>query len=296
MILTYTVEQANAGKALKSVLKRKLELSERLIKKLKYDGRILCNSVPVHVNHVIEAGDLIEVNMNLEEESEDILPEDIDLDVLFEDDFLIAINKQPDMVVHPTCGYKSGTVANAVMHHFLKQGLHRKIRPVNRLDRDTTGIIIFAKNQFVQEYLVRQMKEKTFIKEYIGVVTGELQDDSGVIELPIERKPGSIILRQTSPDGARSITHYKVLERLNSATLVKFRLETGRTHQIRVHCQAIGHPLVGDTLYSDITSDLIGRQALHSDRASFFHPKDRRRVELCAPIPPDILNLLDKLR
>lgn len=296
MNLKYIVDNSHAGKAVKTILKHELEISERLIKKLKYDGKILCNSAPVFVNAIVQAGDVIEVNIEFTEECDEVVPEEIEIDILYEDDYLIALNKQPNIVVHPTSSHPSGTVANAIMHHLLQKGICRKVRPVSRLDRDTTGIILFAKNQFVQEFLIRQMKDKTFFKEYIGVVMGNIPNEKGTIDLPIERKPGSIMLRHTAPTGVPSITHYEVLERLNGATLLKFKLETGRTHQIRVHCQAIGHPLMGDTLYSDIPTPLIDRQALHSQRASFLHPHSREPFELIAPMPADISNLLKQLR
>lgn len=296
MNLKYIVDDSHAGKAVKTILKHELEISERLIKKLKYDGKILCNSVPVFVNAIVQAGDVIEVNIEFTEECDEVIPEEIEIDILYEDDYLIALNKQPNIVVHPTSSHPNGTVANAIMHHLLQKGICRKVRPVSRLDRDTTGIILFAKNQFVQEFLIRQMKDKTFSKEYIGVVMGNFPNEKGTIDLPIERKPGSIMLRHTTPTGDPSITHYEVLERLNGATLLKFKLETGRTHQIRVHCQAIGHPLVGDTLYSDIPTPLIDRQALHSQKACFMHPRSREPFELIAPIPADINNLLEQLR
>lgn len=296
MNLKYIVDDSHAGKVLKTILKHELEISERLIKKLKYDGKILCNSVPVFVNTIVQSGDVIEVNIEFTEECDEVIPEKIEIDILYEDDYLIALNKQPNIVVHPTSSHPSGTVANAVMHHLLQKGICRKVRPVSRLDRDTTGIILFAKNQFVQEFLIRQMKDKIFSKEYIGVVVGNIPDEKGTINLPIERKPGSIMLRHTTPTGAPSITHYEVLARLNGATLLKFKLETGRTHQIRVHCQAIGHPLMGDTLYSNIPTPLIDRQALHSQRACFLHPHSRESFELIAPVPADINNLLEELR
>ncbi|MCX7710376.1 MAG: RluA family pseudouridine synthase [Clostridia bacterium] len=296
MNLKYVIDESSTGKKMKHVLKYNLGLSERLIKKLKYDNKITCNNIPVFVNHTVSAGDVIEVFIEFVEESEDVIPENIPIDILYEDDSIIAINKQPNIVVHPTSSHLSGTIANAVMYHLQQKGLHLKIRPVSRLDRDTSGIILFAKNQFIQESLIRQMSDKTFYKEYIGVVTGIMKNQAGTIDLPIERKPGSIMLRQTSPSGSPSVTHYEVLEFLDDATYLKFHLETGRTHQIRVHCQAIRHPLVGDTLYSDIPSPYINRQALHSQRVSFIHPILKKQFELYAPLPKDISTLLEILK
>ncbi|ABN52038.1 MAG TPA: RluA family pseudouridine synthase [Hungateiclostridium thermocellum] len=317
MNLKYTVDKETSGKTVKHILKKQLKLSERLIKKLKRQGKILCNNRPVYVNAVVCENDIIEVDLDFDDSGIFIQPEDIPIDIIYEDEFLIALNKQPGIVVHPTCSHPGGTLANAVAFHLQKKGIVKKIRPVIRLDRDTSGIIIFAKNPYCQEFLIRQMNDKTFIKEYIGIVHKVLENDNGTIDLPIARKPGSIMLRHISPDGDPAVTHYTVLERLNGATLVKFRLETGRTHQIRVHCQAIGHPLLGDTLYPfedtpyslsgnnphitqantpSITSGIITRQALHSQRAVFLHPFTKKILEITAPIPEDMKSALEILR
>ncbi len=296
MILKHVVTPEDDGKTVKHILKNRLQLSERLVKKLKYESKILCNSTPIRINEFVSSEDIVEAQIDFIENAGDIVPENIDIDIIHEDDCLIVVNKRPDTVVHPTFGHLSGTVANAIMYHMTKKGEFKKIRPVSRLDRDTSGIIIFAKNPFVQEALIRQMNLNTFKKEYIGIVHGIVRDTAGTICLPIERKPGSIMLRHVSDTGYKSVTHYKVLEYLNRATYLKFGLETGRTHQIRVHCQAIGHPLMGDTLYSDIITSLINRQALHSYKVSFIHPASNARFELKAPIPEDISSLLKNLR
>lgn len=205
------------------------------------------------------------------------------------------------MVVHPTFRHFSGTVANGLMYHLLQKGIKTLVRPVSRLDRDTSGIIIFAMNPFIQENLIRQMHSNSYIKEYIGLVYGSFEEVCGTISLPIERLPGSIMLRHTTAGGAPSVTHYEVLERFDDATFLKFTLETGRTHQIRVHCQATGHPLIGDTLYPLSSFEgrhegLMSRQALHSARTLFTHPFTNKILELEAPIPADIKHSLEILR
>lgn len=291
-----TAGEQHSGKTVKQLLKKDMELSERLIKRLKYAGKIKLNSVSVHVNAIVKPGDMLEAFIDFVDEPVDLVPEDIDIDILYEDECLIVLNKQADIVVHPTSTHPQGTIANAVMHHLLKSGISKKVRPVSRLDRDTTGIIIFAKDQFTQEFLIHQMNDGSFIKEYVGIVDGIIEEKSGTIDMPIERKPGSIMLRQVSDTGSTAVTHYEVIEYLNGCTYMKFFLETGRTHQIRVHCQAIGHPLVGETLYSDIQTDLINRQALHSLKVSFIHPSSKKRMELTAPIPPDFKHVLEILK
>lgn len=296
MELKYTVSEKFGGKTVKHVLKSELKLSERLVKRLKYGGRIFLNSIPVHVNVIVKPGDELAVFIDFEEESEEIIPENLTIDIIYEDEYLIIINKSPGMVVHPTSTHSSGTVANGVMYHFLVNGTKRKIRPVSRLDRDTSGIIIFAKNQYVQEYLVRQMAAKTFTKAYIGIVHGIVEPVIGTIDLPIGRSPDSIISRHVTDSGAPSVTRFKVVEYLNNASLVEFHLETGRTHQIRVHCQAIGHPIIGETMYSNIQTGLIGRQALHSYKVGFIHPFSHTSLELSLPLPEDMQQVLEILR
>lgn len=295
LIFKYKVDLESDGKTVKYILKNKLELSGRLIKRLKYSENIFCNLIPVYVNTVVKRGDIISAILDFNEENEHIIPEDIPLDIIYEDDCLLAIDKTSNIVVHPTSTHTSGTVANALSYYYQKKEIKKRIRPVSRLDKDTTGIIIFAKNEFVQEHLIRQMKERIFIKEYIGIVEGVMKSSKGTIDLPIERKPDSIMLRQASPSGTPSITHYKVIKNLECATLLNFILETGRTHQIRVHCKEIGHPLIGDSLYSGNKSEHITRQALHSHKVSFLHPIKRSTIELTSPMPLDISKLLEIL-
>ncbi len=301
MILSLTVLPGDQGKTVKFILKSRLNLSERLVKKLKYSGQILLNSSPVHVNVPVHEGDLLEVHMEWDELNEAVVPEPMELDIIYEDESLIVINKPSDTVVHPTARHFTGTVANGLMYYLLQKGIKTLVRPVSRLDRDTSGIIVFALNPFVQESLIRQMHSNTYLKEYIGIVHGSFTSSSGTIDLPIERLPGSIMLRHISEDGAPSVTHFEVLEQYDEASLLKFVLETGRTHQIRVHCQAIGHPLIGDTLYplhefEGIYDGLMSRQALHSVHTAFNHPVTGERLDFTANIPSDMDKALEILR
>ena len=306
MNLDYTVSIEDSGKNVKYILKNRLELSERLIKKLKMNGKVFCNGIPVYVNAIVKPLDSVLVSIDFDEPCDHILSEDIKLDILFEDDSLIVINKNPFIVVHPTFNHPSGTIANGIIHYYKEKGLLRKIRPVSRLDRDTSGIIIFAKNEYVQEALIRQMHDNTFKKEYFGIVHGLVEKASGTINLPIDRKPDSIMLRHICESGSAAVTHFEVVRFLNQATFLKFILETGRTHQIRVHCQAIQHPLIGDTLYPYLSENfdsnllnplqtLINRQALHSYRVNFLHPLTKEPMELIAPMPQDMELLINSL-
>ncbi len=301
MRLSFTVPPEDHGKTVKNILKTRLSLSERLIKKLKFSGKILLNSLPSFINAAVHESDLLEALVELDEYNEDIIPEPMHIDIIYEDENLVVINKPSSMVVHPTFRHFSGTMANGLMHYLLQKGIRTLVRPVSRLDRDTSGIIVFALNPFLQERLIRQMRSNSYIKEYIGLVHGTYEESFGTISLPIERLPGSMMLRHTTAEGAPSVTHYEVLERFDDATFLKFTLETGRTHQIRVHCQATGHSLIGDTLYPhhDLLGKyegLISRQALHSARTVFTHPVTNKILELEAPIPADISKVLEILR
>ena len=175
-------------------------------------------------------------------------------------------------------------VLNIILNRF---GLNRKIRPVNRLDRDTTGIVLFAKNEYIQESLIKQMANKSFYKEYIAILVGTLENNKGIIDAPIARKDGSIIERCIDENGSKSISHYEVIDTKNNLSLVKFILETGRTHQIRLHSKYLGHSIIGDTLYGN-ESNLISRQALHCHKISFIHPITKNKLDLVAPMPEDM--------
>ncbi len=295
MDFQYYVKSKDSGRTVKSILTYDFELSKNLIQKLKYKKKILCNERPVFVDHIVAPGDIVEARANFAEQSANVTPQEMDLSILYEDDDIIALDKPAGIIVHPTSPKLHNTMANGLVYYFQSKGLKIKIRPVSRLDRDTTGVIVFAKNQFVQERLTKQMDANQYCKEYIGIVHGHPAESSGIINLPIAKATGSFA-REVSEFGAPSVTHYTSLELLNHATMMKFTLETGRTHQIRVHCQAIGLPLIGDTLYSSKTTILISRQALHAHYVKFMHPITNKMVEITSPLPKDIHALLDELR
>jgi 23S rRNA pseudouridine1911/1915/1917 synthase len=255
-IITYNVQ---AIETVKNILKNKLKMSERFIRKLKLNDKITCNGKYLKINDTVETGNIVTIDLNFEEESENIDSINMPLQILYEDDWLIVINKPADMVVHPSVLHRTDSLANAVKFYLENKNEKIKMRFVNRLDRDTTGIVIFAKSEYIQESLAMQMQDGTLIKEYRTIVEGILEG-SGTIDKPIKRQEGSIMVRVVSDDGERAVTHYEVLQNMNDMSLVKVILETGRTHQIRVHMKSIGHPLVGDDLYGN-KSELIDRQA-----------------------------------
>lgn len=296
MYFKYEVDELNSGRTVISILKHEFGFSRGLVKKLKSNGRVLCNGMPVFMTDIVKYGDIVEVYLDFDETSEDIAPTEMELNVLYEDNALIALDKPPGLITHPVSSNLYNTIANGLVYYFQKKGQRVRVRPVSRLDKDTSGIIVFAKNQFIQDRLTRQMLSNIYHKEYLGIVHGCPKASEGTIDLPIARVPGSTMLRMISEEGARCITHYKVIEVLKDAAVLRFVLETGRTHQIRVHCKAIGHPLIGDTLYSDIPTDLISRQALHSHFVRFIHPLSGKPVEIRSELPEDMDKLLTALR
>jgi 23S rRNA pseudouridine1911/1915/1917 synthase len=288
----YVAEEENNIK-IREYLKNKLNISSRFIKKASIEKKIEVNGIPVKMNYMLKAGDKIEIDLS-REESQNIDPEKIDISVIYEDEDVIVVNKPSGMVVHPTKSYQNGTLANALLYYFKEKGENCIVRLVNRLDRDTSGLVLIAKNQFAHMSLARDMELDSFKKEYVAVVMGNLSEKTGIIDMPIYRTGGDSINRVIDERGQRSITHYKVEKSLINADVLKLRLETGRTHQIRVHLSSIGHPIYGDTLYGG--DDLIiKRQALHASSLSFPHPRDGRLIELEIDIPEDIKNLIKTL-
>ena len=253
-------------------------------------------SFPVHTDDLvkIEIPDAVETT---------IVPEDIPLDILYEDQDLLIVNKPKGMVVHPSAGHYTGTLVNAIMYHCKDSlsGINGEIRPgiVHRIDMDTTGSLIVCKNDEAHVDIAQQIKEHSVNRIYVGIVCGNVKDDEGTIEgsigrHPIDRKKMAI----NEKNGKPAVTHYKVLERLGNYTYMQFKLETGRTHQIRVHMASIGHPLLGDALYSSNRSTFknLQGQTLHAQTIGFIHPKTGEYMEFSAPLPEYFKKLLSILQ
>ncbi len=287
MKLSYTVKQNDSYINVLDVLKNEFLLSARLITKLKQSNNIFFNEEITYTKKLVYANDVVSVLIDFVEDNSNIVATNIPLDIIYEDEYLLAINKPANMPVHPSMLHYEETLSNAVKYYFDTLNLKRKIRIVNRLDKDTSGIVIFAKNEYIQECLIKQMKTKELKKEYLAIVTGYLQKKSDTLCFPISRKEGSIIERTVNPNGDIAITHYNILKEQNNLSLVHVFLETGRTHQIRVHFSHINHPILGDTLYGT-PSPLINRQALHSYKITLLHPISKQILTLEAPIPNDM--------
>ena len=290
MEFEYTIESTNFLNV-KDVLKNYFGISSRLLLKLKKNNSVYLNNSICNLNDLVSVGDTVSFCLNYEEDNSNIVATNIPLNIVYEDECLLIINKPPNIAIHPSMLHYDNSLSNGVKYYFNLIGLHKKIRPVNRLDRNTSGLVIFAKNEYVQEFLIKEMQIKTFSKEYLAILEGTLDKKQGTINAPIARKKDSIIERCVDNSGDNSITHYKVLKEFDNFSLVNFKLETGRTHQIRVHSSYIGHPILGDDLYGN-KSNLINRQALHSYKISFIHPKTRRKMHFEIDMTQDMLDIV----
>lgn len=281
MIIEYKIKNSNIS--INQILEEELKISSRLRYKLIKLKKIFLNDISIDTRNFPKTSDILKIDFDYEEDSSNIIPTKIDLDIIYEDDSFLAINKPAGISTHPSRAHFTDSLSNGVKFYFDSIGLKKKIRPVNRLDIDTSGIVIFAKNEYIQEFFIREMANNTFHKEYIAICDGFFSIKKGRIDKPISRKENSIIERTISINGKPSITDYEVLKEFNNYSLVKFNLLTGRTHQIRVHMKSIFHPISGDTLYG-VKCNFIDRQALHCYNISFIHPLSKQTISLkCLP-------------
>ncbi len=288
-ILIHKVTENNKVEA---ILKEQLDISGRFSRRLAKANSILLNNSTCSLNKKAKQGDTI--TLLFEDETDPNIPEDIPLTIVYEDHDLLLVNKQPGIVVHPTKSHSSGTIANGVAWYFEKNHIKKKIRFVNRLDMDTSGIVVIAKNPFGQHQIGLQFEDNTIEKRYLTLVEGVISEDSGIIDKPIDKDETDPIKQTVREDGKPSLTKFKVIERYNNATLVEVQIMTGRNHQIRVHMNYIGHPVLGDTLYNK-PSSLIDRQALHSSYLAFHKPRKGEKIEVHAELPLDMQNAIEKL-
>lgn len=277
------------GLMVKEIIYGRLNLSRGMLRRMKQGGGVFLNGKRDFITRRVRAGDVIEVVFYDEKTS--LAGEKMPLQIVYEDEFLLAVNKPAGMPVHPTGSYSGGTLANGIAYHFQQQGLFAKVRLVHRLDKDTSGLILVAKEPFTLERLIKQRQTGRLQREYLAVVVGQMIQERGVIDLPIGRVEEQGMRRGCKPQGKAAYTEYEVVRRGENWSLLRVKLGTGRTHQIRVHMQAIGHPLVGDPLYGRPLAG-FSRQALHAWRLKFTHPRTAKPLELRVPLPPDMVQLL----
>jgi len=301
-IYTFTPDDEQKNVRIDKFLSEQLpDQSRSYLQKLLKEGNVTVNEKPVKANYKVQLSDTVRLELP-EPENPDILPEDIPLDILYEDEDVLIINKPKGMVVHPSVGHYTHTVVNAVMFHCKDHlsGINGVMRPgiVHRIDMDTTGAIVICKNDMAHQSLADQLKEHSITRKYRALVHGNLKEDEGMVEGPIGRHPTDRKkMAINHKNGKPAVTHYKVLERFGSYTFIECQLETGRTHQIRVHMASIGHPLLGDEVYSNRKSPFkLQGQTLHAKILGIIHPRTGKYMEFDAPLPEYFENLLKKLR
>lgn len=277
------------------------ELSRSGAQKLLEDGRVMRNGLPVKKNEKLNTGDVLEVDLP-EVQPVDILPEDIPLDIVYEDEDVLVVNKPKGLVVHPAAGHWSGTLVNGLMYHRKDSlsGINGELRPgiVHRIDMDTSGLLIVAKNDFAHQSLAKQLEDHTLSRTYVCIVRGGMKQDSGTIDAPIGRHPTDRKkMAVTEKNSKNAVTHWQVLERYQGYTLLQCKLETGRTHQIRVHLSCQNHPILGDTVYGSKKPELgQSSQCLHAKELTFLHPRTNEPVTVTCPLPEYFEEVLRKLR
>lgn len=293
--LSYIITAEYNNLPIQNYLKLQGFSSQNIIELKKMSHSVLVNGTWKHMNYLLKTNEKLTIHIQEYTSNEHILPINLPFPIIYEDEDIVVINKPADMPIHPSQNNYENTLANAAVYYY--ETLQQKpfiFRCINRLDRDTTGLTILAKNMYSASVLASQMQNREIKRLYLAIVDGKLEKKYGTIRLPIGRKTGSTIERQidfTSGDSA--ITHYCRFKTMNNYSLVAFQLETGRTHQIRVHMSALGHPLLGDSLYNTFPSATITtRQCLHAYRISFTHPVTKEKMKLTAPLPEDMQNLI----
>jgi len=290
----HTVLAGEEGRSVGDILAGPLGLTRDELRRLTRDRAIRRNGRPTSPGHRVRAGDVVSVLPGAGFDAR-VAPAPVPLSVLHEDSELLVLDKPPGLLAHPVVPGARDALVNGIAHHFQRQGLRARVHLVHRLDRDTSGVLVIAKTPDAHRRLDAQLRARTLRREYLAVASGEVPGAAGVVDAPIGRDPARPALRVVRPDGQPACTRYRVVERLSGATLLRLDLETGRTHQIRVHLAHLGHAVVGDAVYGAST-EWIGRQALHAVRLSLVHPAAGQELSFEAPLPADMQRLLERLR
>ena len=292
-VLTTTVKANEEGVMVKDIVYGRLELSRGLLRRMKRGGGVYLNGQRDYLSRRVAEGDTIQIIFFDEETTME--PQDIPFEIVYEDEYLLIVNKAAGMAVHPTGAYQEGTLANAIAHYWRKIGLNTKVRLVHRIDKDTSGLILVAKEPYTLQRLLQQLNRQELVREYLAIVEGELMSPQGVLTMSIGRSMDHGVKRAVKEGGKEARTVYKVLYAGPRATLLRARLESGRTHQIRVHFADLGHPVLGDPLYNKAIPGIPG-QALHAWRLEFTHPRTGRLHVVTSPIPTKMLALWKRCR
>ena len=292
------VNNENANTRLDHYLANNTEFSRSKITNLIKEGKILVNGKNVKTGYLIKENDIIEINY--EEEELKAEPEKMDLDIVYEDNDVIVVNKANKVVVHPACGNKSGTLVNGLLYHSKNlSSINGEFRPgiVHRIDADTTGLLMIAKNDKAHKILADQLKEKTTHRVYYALVWGVINNETGTVDAPIGRDTKDRKKMAVTPDNSKeAITHFRVIERYKNATLIELKLETGRTHQIRVHMKYIGHPVVNDPVYSNKPLFDDSGQCLHAKELGFIHPTTNEFMKFDSELPECFIKIQNLLK
>ena len=290
MHLDYTVTLADSTRTIYQILRTRLNFSRGALRRIKRVAGVMVNGQNVWLNTLAQTGDVIMVNFP-EDIEQPVVPQAMILDILFEDEHLLVVNKPSNMLVHPLSYHRSDTLANGVVDHWLKQGKNYKFRTVSRLDKDTSGVLVIAKSSYVCHQLAQQLETKVYNREYLAIVHNPLAVLKGKIDLPIGRPVQGSLVFSVTLQGKQSLTFFEVVQSFAVGSLVKLRLATGRTHQIRVHMSHLGHPLMGDDLYGG-SKEYIQRQALHCERLEFLHPVSGQNMCFTVKLPNDMAALV----
>ena len=291
--LHYRVDDLHGGRRVWSLLKHQMGLSGTVIRRIKWleDG-VLLDGVRVNTDRRAAAGQLLSARVDDPEVRSGLLPRPGPLELAYEDPDLVVVNKAAGVPVHPGPGHFDDTLGNFLLEHYRAEGVSADFHPVHRLDRGTSGLLVVAKHPHAQDVLRRQLHTPEFRRGYLALCLGAPQPPEGVVDAPIGPAEGSLMARQVRPDGQPARTRYRTLARAGSLSLVELELDTGRTHQIRVHMAWLGCPLAGDFLYGREDPELIPRTALHSARLAFRHPISGQTLSFTAPLPQDMARLL----
>lgn len=294
--IEYTVTEADGRLTAGEIMRERLMLSSREVSRCKlFEDGVMCKGNPIRVISVLEPGEVLTVRIYEDiENSSLIIPSDEPIDIVYEDEDLILLNKKGDMVVHPSYAHYKDSLSNALAGYYKKTGQEHVMRVIGRLDRETSGLIVFAKNRHSASILSRKSERMSRRKEYLALCSGIFETKEGTVDAPIERIPGQRMIREVRDDGKRAITHYKVEKEFQDFSLVRLKLDTGRTHQIRVHMSYLGHPLLGDNLYGKDIQDNKGltRAALHACHLEFEQPITGEKLSFEAQLPEDMQNAI----